>query len=126
MKRALLLVPVAAVATILLAEDLKPVPAKVDGTVHSISLPYGNYDLPAGPNSQIYIANCTSCHTSRYIANQPSFPRKVWEAEVAKMVKMYGAAITDENQKLIVEYLMTVRGAPDPAPAPAASPAPSK
>jgi len=98
----------------------------VDGTVHSISLPYGNYDLPAGPNSQVYIANCTSCHTSRYIVNQPNFPRKVWEAEVTKMAKMYGAPIADENQKLIVDYLMTVRGAPDPAPAPAASPAPSK
>ena len=86
----------------------------------------GNFDLPAGANHDVYFANCTSCHTSRYVTNQPNFPRKVWEAEVTKMVKAYGAPIDDEKQKLIVDYLMTVRGAPDPAPAPATSPAAPK
>lgn len=123
MKKSLLLVPLLAATTLLLADNLQPAPAKVEGTVHSIAVPYGNFDLPAGPHAEVYVANCTSCHSSRYIVNQPNFPRKTWEAEVAKMVKIYGAPITDENQKLIVEYLLTVRGAPDPAPAPAASPA---
>ena len=123
MKRVLLLLPLLAAATLLRADDPKPAPAKVDGTVHSINVPYGNFELPAGAHYEVYVANCTSCHTSRYITNQPNFPRKVWEAEVTKMVKMYGAPIADENQKLIVDYLMTVRGAPDPAPAPATSPA---
>ena len=89
----------------------------MEGTVHSINIPYGNFDLPTGPNFGVYQANCVSCHTSRYITNQPNFPRKVWEAEVTKMVKMYGAPIDEEKQKLIVDYLMTVRGTPDAAPA---------
>ena len=110
MKRALLLLPLAA-AAVVLADDPKPAPAKVEGTVHSINVPYGNFDLPAGPNFDV----------SRYVTNQPNFPRKVWEAEVTKMVKMYGAAIDEEKQKLIVDYLMTVRGAPDAAPAPTPS-----
>ncbi len=123
MKRALLLLPVVA-AAVVLADDPKPVPAKVEGTVHSINVPYGNFDLPAGPNFDVYQSSCVSCHTSRYITNQPNFPRKVWEAEVTKMVKMYGAPIDEEKQKLIVDYLMTVRGTPDAVPA--ASPTPAK
>lgn len=118
MKRALLLIPLAAAAIVLFAADPKPVPAKVEGTVHSINVPYGNPELPAGPQYDVYQANCTSCHSSRYITNQPNFPRKVWEAEVTKMVKSYGAPIDEEKQKLIVDYLMSVRGTPDQAPAP--------
>lgn len=116
MKRLFLLLPIASLALFIAADDPKPSPAKVDGTVHSISVPYGNFELPAGPNVDVYLANCVSCHTSRYVSNQPSFPRKTWEAEVTKMVKMYGAPIDEEKQKLIVDYLMTVRGTPDPAP----------
>jgi hypothetical protein len=118
MKRLIFPFPVVVAAAVMFAADPKPVPVKVEGTIHSINVPYGNFDLPAGPNADVYQANCVSCHTSRYIANQPSFPRKVWEAEVTKMVKAYGAPIDDEKQKLIVDYLMTVRGTPDPAPAP--------
>ena len=118
MKHNVLLFGLLAAAIGVLAADPKPVPAKVEGTVHSIVVPYGNMELPPGPNFDVYQANCTSCHTSRYVTNQPSFPRKVWEAEVTKMVKMYGASIDDEKQKLIVDYLMTVRGALDPTPAP--------
>ena len=119
MKRALLIFPfVAFAAVVVLAADSKPVPVKIEGSIHSINVPYGNFDLPAGPNSDIYLANCVSCHTSRYVTNQPNFPRKVWEAEVTKMVKAYGAPIDEEKQKLIVDYLMTVRGTPDAAPAP--------
>lgn len=117
MKRLLPLLPIFSLVLLVAADDPKVVPAKVDGTVHSISVPYGNFDLPAGPNLDVYLANCVSCHTSRYVVNQPNFPRKTWEVEVTKMVKVYGAPIDEEKQKLIVDYLMTVRGFPDPAPA---------
>ncbi len=117
MKRLLLLLPIASLVLLTAADDPKPVPAKVEGTVHSINVPYGSFNLPAGPNVDVYLANCVSCHTSRYVSNQPNFPRKTWEAEVTKMVKMYGAPIDEEKQKLIVDYLMTLRGAPDPVPA---------
>jgi sulfite dehydrogenase (cytochrome) subunit B len=119
MKRVIRLLPfVGAAAVVVFAADPKPVPVKVEGTIHSINVPYGNFDLPAGPNFEVYQSNCVSCHTSRYVTNQPNFPRKVWEAEVTKMVKSYGAPIDEEKQKLIVDYLMSVRGTPDSAPAP--------
>lgn len=121
MKRSIILLFTLALAFGVWAADPKPspvTPAKVEGTVHSINVPYGSFELPAGLNVDVYLANCVSCHTSRYVTNQPNFPRKVWEAEVTKMVKMYGAPIDEEKQKLIVDYLMTVRGVPDAAPAP--------
>ena len=98
----------------------KPVPARVEGTARFIALPVMEHDLPNGPGHDVYLANCVSCHTSRYVSNQPRFPRKTWEAEVTKMVKSYGAPISDEDQKKIVDYLVAVRGVPD---APAVPPA---
>ncbi len=98
----------------------KPAPAKIDGTARSIALPTMTHDLPDGPGHDVYLANCVSCHTSRYVSNQPRFPRKTWEAEVTKMVKGYGAPISDEDQKKIVDYLVAIRGVPD---APAVPPA---
>jgi len=51
-------------------------------------------------------ANCVACHTLDYIvANSPFMTRQVWEAEVTKMVKAFGAPISDADQKEIVEYL---------------------
>ena len=117
MKRLFPLLLIASLALFIAADEPRPSPAKVEGTVHSINVPYGSFNLPAGPNVDVYLANCVSCHTSRYVSNQPNFPRKTWEAEVTKMVKMYGAPIDEEKQKLIVDYLMTIRGTPDPVPA---------
>ena len=41
---------------------------------------------------------------------QPSFSRTVWEKEVKKMVDIYGAHITAEDQQQIVEYLVAIKG----------------
>ncbi len=103
---------------LLAADPPKVLPAKVEGTARSITIPVLTHDLPSGVNHEVYLANCVSCHTSRYVSNQPAFPRKTWEAEVAKMVKSYGAPITDEDQKKIVEYLMVIKGKPDAVPVP--------
>jgi len=50
--------------------------------------------------------NCTGCHSPDYIQmNSPFLDRKGWEAEAAKMVKMFGAPIAEDDQQKIVEYL---------------------
>jgi uncharacterized protein (DUF697 family) len=41
---------------------------------------------------------------------QPRFSQTVWEKEVKKMVDAYGAPITPDEQKQIVEYLVTIKG----------------
>ena len=88
-------------------------PATVQGSVHSIQLASSPHEMPAGPNLDVYNANCAVCHSTRYVTMQPKFTRKTWEAEVTKMANVYGAPVAPEQQKLIVDYLMSIRGKED-------------
>jgi len=85
--------------------------------VKQIELEYHQPDLPPGPGHDVFAAQCVVCHSPRYVLNQPRFPRKVWEAEVQKMVKAYGAPITSDEEKAIVNYLVSWHGREDPSPA---------
>ncbi len=58
----------------------------------------------------LFLQNCTSCHTSRYIFMQPDFPRKTWQAEVTKMIEKFHAPIEPDNAKKIVDYLTKIKG----------------
>ena len=78
--------------------------------VHTIVLPDYSSDVPSGPNVDTYRRNCLVCHSARYVIMQPPFPRVVWEKEVKKMVDVYGAVISESDQREIVEYLVAVRG----------------
>lgn len=52
--------------------------------------------------------NCTACHSADYIATQPraqKSKRDFWQAEVTKMVKLYGAPIDEGDVGRIVDYL---------------------
>ena len=74
-----------------------------------------SYDLPPetaafkpGPNLEGVMNNCTGCHSADYIATQPRGPKyknEFWKAEVTKMIKVYGAPISDTDVPGIVEYL---------------------
>ncbi len=74
-----------------------------------------NYQLPAetielkpGPNLETVRNNCTACHSADYIKTQPQGPaykKDFWQAEVTKMIKLYGAPIDDTDVPKIVEYL---------------------
>jgi sulfite dehydrogenase (cytochrome) subunit B len=58
-------------------------------------------------------ANCASCHSLDYIlGNSPFMNRQVWDAEVTKMVKAFGAPISDADAKEIAEYLTKNYGQP--------------
>ena len=70
-------------------------------------------DLKDGPGRDKVEANCASCHSLDYIpGNSPFMNRPVWEAEVNKMIKAYGAPISDTDAKEIVDYLSKNYGAP--------------
>jgi cytochrome c5 len=86
-------------------------PAKgSESAVQEITLPNVPMDMPPGPNLAVYQQKCLLCHTSRYVSMQPHFSRTVWEKEVKKMVDVYGAPITPEEQQQIVEYLVAIKG----------------
>ena len=41
---------------------------------------------------------------------QPNFTRKTWQKEVDKMIKTFGAPITDSAAVKIVDYLAAIKG----------------
>lgn len=70
-------------------------------------------ELKDGPGRDKVEANCASCHSLDYIqANSPFMNRAVWDAEVTKMIKAFGAPIADADAKEIVDYLAKNYGQP--------------
>ncbi len=70
-------------------------------------------ELKAGAGREKVEANCVACHSLDYIvSNSPFLPRQVWDAEVTKMIKAFGAPISDADAKEIVDYLVANYGAP--------------
>src|SRR5579871_2033354 len=60
-----------------------------------------------GPNLEVAKNNCSGCHSADYIKTQPPMKSRkdFWQAEVTKMIKVYGAPIDDSDVPKIVEYL---------------------
>ena len=75
------------------------------------TLPDETAVLRPGPNLEVVQNNCTACHSADYIQTQPrgeKFKKDFWQAEVTKMIKVYGAPIDDSDVPKIVEYLAAV------------------
>lgn len=71
-------------------------------------LPPETATLKPGPNQDVAVNNCTACHSADYIKTQPrgpKFKKDFWQAEVTKMIKVYGAPIDDADAAKIVDYL---------------------
>ena len=86
-----------------------PVIAKQKGfdeSVHTLELVYTDPKIPPGPFLDLFQSNCSTCHTVRYVTMQPKLTEKKWTEEVAKMVKVFGAPIKDEQAAQIVQYLV--------------------
>ena len=74
----------------------------------SYTLPEETAAFKPGPNLEVVQNNCTSCHSPDYIDTQPrgpKFKKDFWQAEVTKMIKVYGAPIDDADAAKIVDYL---------------------
>jgi hypothetical protein len=71
-------------------------------------LPNETAAFKPGPNLDVVQNNCTACHSADYVKTQPrgpKFKRDFWQAEVTKMIKVYGAPIEDADVGKIVDYL---------------------
>jgi sulfite dehydrogenase (cytochrome) subunit B len=74
----------------------------------SYKLPDETVAFKPGPNLEAVQNNCTACHSADYIKTQPQGPKykkEFWQAEVTKMIKLYGAPIDDADVSKIVDYL---------------------
>ena len=61
-------------------------------------------------------AQCLMCHSVDYLSTQPPMPLGFWEAEVKKMVAVYGAPIAPDQAQLIIQYLNQAYPAPAAPP----------
>ena len=89
MTRLLLLFGITIAGLVLVAAKAAPV---------SYNLPDETASLKPGPNLDVVKSNCTGCHSSDYISTQPQgpkFKKDFWQAEVTKMIKVYGAPIDE-------------------------------
>jgi mono/diheme cytochrome c family protein len=51
-------------------------------------------------------ANCAACHSLDYIPMNSPYPNAaLWDAEVTKMIKAFGAPIDEADAKVIADYL---------------------
>jgi hypothetical protein len=64
-------------------------------------------ELADGPGRGETQISCGTCHATRYITMQPPLPAATWDAEVHKMIKTYGAQISDADAQKIIQYLQT-------------------
>jgi sulfite dehydrogenase (cytochrome) subunit B len=74
----------------------------------SYTLPEEIAAFKPGANVDVVKNNCTACHSSDYVQTQPhgpKFTKDFWQAEVTKMIKVYGAPIDDADVGKIVDYL---------------------
>lgn len=63
------------------------------------------------PGYQVALQKCSICHSADYINLQPpGMNLKQWTAEVGKMQHAFGAPISDDEVKLIGEYLAITYG----------------
>jgi|HubBroStandDraft_2_1064218.scaffolds.fasta_scaffold643057_2 cytochrome c5 len=80
-------------------------------TERSWSLPRDEPELPAGPGREAFYSVCPTCHSTRYVTDQPLFGRDAWAAEIDKMKKTYGAEVRAEDTEKILEYVLAVNAA---------------
>ena len=92
--------------------DVKAVDSNstVHGSVHKITLNNNEPTFPDVEGRDLFLNNCMTCHTTRYISMQPSFSRKIWQAEVTKMIEKFHAPIDTNVGKKIVDYLVRIKG----------------
>ena len=76
----------------------------------TIAFPAGAEEKPVelkkAPGLDKVEGNCSGCHSLDYIPmNSPFLDAVTWNAEVTKMIRAFGASISDDDAQAIVDYL---------------------
>jgi mono/diheme cytochrome c family protein len=68
----------------------------------------GAIQLDDAPGRELTVARCAVCHSLDYIQmNSAVMNRTAWEKSVRKMIERFGAPISEEDAKTILDYLTT-------------------
>ena len=80
----------------------------VNAKPFTYTLPEETAAFKPGPNLEVVQGSCGACHSSDYILTQPrgaKFGKDFWQAEVTKMITVFGAPIAPDDVPKIVDYL---------------------
>lgn len=62
--------------------------------------------LKQGAGREEVATACSGCHSLDYIVMNSPFPNAaLWDAEVTKMIKAFGAPVSDADAKVMADYL---------------------
>jgi len=62
--------------------------------------------LHDAPDRELVVARCSICHSVDYVPmNAPAFDRAGWQKSVRKMIDAFGAPLSEDDAKRIVDYL---------------------
>ncbi len=62
--------------------------------------------LKDGPGRDLATGRCILCHSLEYIpSNAPAMNRAAWQKTIQKMKERFGAPLTDDEAKQILDYL---------------------
>jgi cytochrome c5 len=60
------------------------------------------------PGSEVTATRCVTCHSLDYIQmNAVVMNRAAWQKTIRKMIDRYGAPVTEEDAREILQYLAT-------------------
>ena len=76
----------------------------------TVDLPTSEQSFPPGPDVQVVQNNCLTCHSAGMVLTQPHMSRASWEAEVKKMIAVYGAPVPANAVPQITDYLASIKG----------------
>ena len=101
------------------AAPAKPADAKA---ADALRLDLVSGKLPADPARDVVLGKCVICHSEEYVTQQ-RLTAGQWKGTVEKMRK-FGAPLTDDEVKLVSEYLGRnwTTDLPDPRPGKAVAP----
>jgi len=95
---------------IVLALTLGLTASALAGDTVSITLPPESVVLKGGTGLDQTQTACRTCHSLDYITTQPGSGAAQWQGVVTKMMKVYGAPLSDQDAKTIADYLATHYG----------------
>jgi cytochrome c5 len=78
----------------------------------TITMPpdHAHATLKPGPGVEVTRQQCVGCHSTDYIVIQPRGDARQWDGVVTKMIKVFGAPVSEQDARTIVEYLSTQYG----------------
>lgn len=84
-----------------------PTQQSTDGVYSVGAYPLYTPELAQGEGREIIQIFCRFCHSTTYITMQPPLPAAAWESVVNKMIDIYGAPISEDSARQIINYLRT-------------------